>query len=410
MSKTDLAPHSPIDRIAATLEEADRRGLRRTLKNISARSGPLVTFQGKELVNFASNDYLGLAQHPHLESTFTQALTDLGLGSASSRLVSGTFAPHAELEHRFASFKGTESSLFFPSGYQANISAVTSLADDRTIIYSDERNHASIVDACRLTRSTRRIYRHLDIDHLSKLLDHDSHLPNRTRIMVSDTVFSTDGALAPLADLSFLANRHGALWLVDEAHATGVMGPKGRGLAAHYGLHPDLQVATFSKAFGLSGGVVATSRLLRDALINFGRSFIYTTAPLPALAATALAATDIISSRQGEELRQRLFSNVDLLTSGLRSGGWDIGTQSHIVAVVLDHPKLATAASSWLSTRGLLALPLRPPTVPPGNSLLRISPTAIHTQAQIAHCVEALCELRTQLPRMRSNIEKKQTP
>jgi 8-amino-7-oxononanoate synthase len=393
--------HSFFSKFQSTLSDLSDLGLFRHLFPISSINGPFLTSGPNTYLNFASNDYLGLSQHPSLSRGFSDALSHVPLGSGSSRLICGTFDAHLSFEKSFSTFKSAQRSLLFPSGYQANISAVTTFADAHTIVYSDASNHASLVDACRLSRARVRIFRHLDTQHLQSLILNDSRCPDLGRyhkIVLTDSVFSTDGSVSDIRLLRDICDAHQALLFVDEAHATGVIGTTGSGLCGALGIQPDLQVSTLSKAFGLWGGVISTSTVFYDLLINRGRSFIFSTAPSPALSVAALRSLEIISSNQGHTLRKRLIDNVSYLLTGLRSIGWQPTSDSHIVSVVLKDPKLAVTASRWLLDRGLFVLPLRPPTVPIGRSLLRISPTALHENDHLDRLLDVFSSLYLALP------------
>lgn len=378
--------------MAADTIRLKTEGLSRQLPEIQARRCGKIRINGRWLLNLASNDYLGLAQHPELVRAMCDEAHRTGIGASGSRLMCGTLPPHSKLERELAHFKRCEAALTFPSGYQANLAAITSLADRRTVIYSDAFNHASIVDACRLSGSTRRIYPHADARILAEIMERDRNLFNR-RLVVSDSVFSADGTLAPVEDLNRLCVRFNALFIVDEAHATGVLGPTGKGLLAQRNLTADFQVATMSKAFGCSGGFVASSRPFHDHLLNHGRSFIYTTAPPPPLAAACRTALRLITGPIGDQLRARLMHNVALLSNSLKQAGWPIRSDSHILAIPFGDPFRAIDAARWLQTRGVFVMPFRPPTVPKDRSVIRLTPTAAHSEAHMRRAAEILNDL-----------------
>lgn len=384
----------------STLESA---GLERHLTEIEARRPGEIRITGRWHLNLASNDYLGLAQHPLLVRSFCDSARRYGIGSTGSRLVSGNHPAHVALERELAHFKQTDAALFFPSGYQANLAVVTSLADSNTAVFSDAHNHASIVDGCRLTRSTRIIYPHKDAVALQRALEQHTDRFER-KLVLTDSVFSTDGSVAPLGEISRLCRRHNALLIVDEAHATGVLGPQGRGVAALLGVVPTVQVATTSKALGCSGGFVTCSETLRTFLLHVGRSFIYTTAPPPPLAEACRTALSLASGPFGDQLRSRLLQNVALFKEGLCESGWMVRSESHILAIPINDPVRSVEAARWLRTHNLFVKPFRPPTVPEGESLLRIAPSAVHTEAQVLRAVQTFAKLRHQLASHRSSV------
>lgn len=343
--------------------------------------GPEGTLGGEAVTSFASNDYLGLSAHPAVIAAAHDALDRWGAGSTASRLVVGSRPPHHELEDALARWTGAEAALVFPTGYMANVGVLAALGGAGTRIISDELNHASIVDGCRLAHADVAIVPHGDVDAIDRLLAAD----DRPTVVVSDTVFSMDGDAATLDRLAEVCTRHRALLVLDEAHA--VLGP-----ALDPRDHPDLalvRVGTLSKALGSLGGFVTCSTATRDLLVNAARSFIFTTALSPADAAAARAALDIVSSTEGDALRARLRGHVDRLRPG---------HPSPIVSVVLGSEEEAVAASSHLLDRGLLVPAIRPPTVPAGTSRLRVTLSAAHTGAQVERLVEALAELSARPP------------
>ena len=322
------------------------------------------------VISFASNDYLGLTQHPAVKEAARDAVDRWGTGSGAARLVVGSRPVHSRLEEALAAWKGTEAALLFPTGYAANLGALTTFGGPDTVIVSDELNHASIVDGCRLARARVEVFAHRDVDHATRLVE---SAPGHA-IVVTDTVFSMDGDVAPVAELAELCRRAGSLLVVDEAHA--VLGPE-----------PDLsevehlRVGTLSKALGSMGGFVAASRPFVDLLTNRARPFIFTTASSPGDAAAARAALDVLRSAEGGRLRSRLRHNIDSLSPG---------HPSPIIPIVVGDEAEAVAASKALLDRGVLVPAIRPPTVPPGSSRLRVTLSAAHTDDQVASLVAAL--------------------
>jgi len=394
---TQQTPSDWNSYVSSILAKLRRAALERHLRPLPAQPPGFITHDSTRLVNFTSNDYLSLSTHPTILRAAHDAIDQWGLGATASRLISGTKTIHQDAERALAVFKHTDAALIFPSGYQANLGTITALADQNAIIYSDERNHASIVDAVRLSSSSRRIYRHRDPNHLDHLLSQDNAVGLR-KLVVTDTLFSTTGTRAPLKDLESVCSRHGALLVVDEAHATGVLGPAGAGLCAQLGIAAPVQVATLSKAFGLAGGFVASSEPIRNLLINRARSFIYTTAPPPLLSAAAIAAAAILSSDQGDRLRARVLQNAQTLRAALRSQGWTVQGSDHILSVILADPQTALRAATLLEDRGIYALPFRPPTVPPGSCLLRLATNAAHGPQDLEIAAAAFASLRKTLP------------
>jgi 8-amino-7-oxononanoate synthase len=330
---------------------------------------------GRPVVSFASNDYLGLSQHPGVIAAAHAALDRWGTGSGAARLVVGSRPVHAALETELAAWKGTERAVLFPTGFAANLGALTTVAGAGALVCSDALNHASIVDGCRLSRAEVAIYRHADPDHLASIV---REAGDRRCVVVTDTVFSMDGDLAPLDPIVALCRDTGALLVLDEAHA--VLGPD-----------PDLddvdvlRVGTLSKTHGALGGFVATSVPFADLLVNRARSYIFTTAPTPADTAAALASTALLRGREGARLRARLRALVDRIRPG---------HPSPIVAVMCGEERRAIEAADALLDRGLLVPAIRPPTVTPGTSRLRVTLSAAHTEEQVDRLAAALEELR----------------
>jgi len=367
-------------------------GLHRSLTPIISRDGPYITTPKGSFLSFASNDYLGLSFHPDVVFAFCNSATEHGVGSGGSRLICGTLSPHTKLEKELSLFKGTERSLIFSSGYLANLCALTSFSDSNTVIFSDERNHASIVDACRLSKASVCIYHHLDPVHLRQCV---LSFPKETKkIIVTDSIFSTDGAVAPLEEIQDISDCFSALLIVDEAHATGIFGRNGSGLCSSLNISPDLHVSTLSKAFGLSGGFISCSKIFAENIINKGRGFIYTTAPSPPISSAALKSLEIISSSRGIKLREQLFSNIEYFTSGLENLGIPFDRYSHIISIPFGDPHISIKASSFLSKRNIFVLPFRPPTVSRGKSLLRIAISSIHDHFHLDSAIEAFSALK----------------
>jgi len=367
-------------------------GLLRTLRPLDSPAGPRVTREGRELWNFASNDYLGLAAHPALAEAFIAGIRDFGAGAAASRLVSGSLPPHRQLEEALAAAKQSEAALLFSSGFATATGSLPALAGKHDVLVLDKLCHACLIDGARLSGATLRVFPHNDVAKLDRLLKSiRARHPAARVIVVTESVFSMDGDLCPLREIVETKDRHGALLFLDEAHAFGVLGPAGMGLAAELRLAPriDFQMGTFSKAAGLAGGYLATSAVWRDLLVNRARSFIYSTAPPPALARAAATALALIGSAEGDALRQQLRARIDLLAPG---------HPSPVVPVVLGENETTLAASARLEARGHLVPAIRYPTVPRGTARLRISLSASHPPAAVESLRAELTDLRTPIP------------
>ena len=369
------------------LAELADAGLLRTLRPLDSPAGPRVIRAGRELWNFASNDYLGLAAHPALAEAFIEGVRKFGSGAAASRLVSGTLPPHRELEEAIAAAKGTDASLVFSSGFATATGCLPALAGKHDVLVLDKLCHACLIDGARLSGATIRVFPHNDITKLDRLLGsiRAKHADARI-VVVTESVFSMDGDVCPLREIVEAKDRHGALLFLDEAHAFGVLGPAGMGLAAELGLQDriDFQMGTFSKAAGLSGGYLATSAAWRDLLVNRARSFIYSTAPPPALAHASIASLGLIRSAEGDALRQRLRENIDLLAPG---------HPSPVIPRILGESAAALAAARQMEDRGFLVPAIRYPTVPRGTARLRISLAATHPAEIVAGLRKELADL-----------------
>ena len=341
--------------------------------------GPDGNVEGRRLLSFASNDYLGLASHTRVRAAAICAIERFGAGSMASRLIVGTRSLHCELESAIAVWKHAERALVFSSGYAANLGVLATLGEQDVTLFSDELNHASIIDGCRLAKARTLIYRHLDLEHLATLLKQS---PGR-KIVVTESVFSMDGDSAPLQQLAQLCVEHGALLVLDEAHA--VLGPTLQPLGDLQVLH----VGTLSKTLGSLGGFVAGSSRLIELLINRARTFIFTTGLSPADTAAALAAVQICESQEGQQLRERLRARIDMLQPGHPSA---------IVPVIFGEDAAALAAAAKLRDVGIHVPAIRPPTVPPGTARLRVALSASHTEAMVTRLRQALDPLAAPPP------------
>ena len=369
-------------RMRAQLDAVVESGRWRSPREFDAL-GPVGGLDGASVVSFASNDYLGLSAHPAVIAAAGAALERWGAGAGASRLVTGSRPVHTELEQALAGWKETEAAICFPTGFAANLGALSVLGGPEVRVLSDELNHASIIDGCRLSRSRVSIYRHRDLEHLSDLLDSG---PGGPTIVVTDTVFSMDGDAAPVEEIATLCRHHGALLLVDEAHA--VLGPH---LPPSLTADPDLtlvRMGTLSKTLGSLGGFLAGPRAVIDLMVNLARPYIFTTGLTPADTAAALAALGVLRSAEGEALVQRLSDLVERVAPpGAPS--------SPIIPVILGSERRALEASAALLADGLWVPAIRPPTVPVGTSRLRVTVSAAHTDAQVDKLIDALEPLRS---------------
>jgi 8-amino-7-oxononanoate synthase len=386
--------HDPrVPRLAALeaeLAALDAAGLRRRLRPLESAAEAEVLLAGRSVLLFSSNNYLGLAMHPAVRAAAARAIERYGCSAGASRLIAGHFDLHAAVETKLARFKGTEAALLFPSGYQANVGTISALVGQGDHVFSDALNHASIVDGCRLSRASVHVYPHRDVRALEAELA--AAPPGRRRLIVTDSVFSMDGDRAPLAALAALAETYHSWLMVDEAHATGVLGARGAGLAEAEGLTDRVTVhmGTLGKALGGAGAYVAGSQALIDLLVNRARSFVYTTGLAPAAAAAAGAALDVLAAEP--ERRLALDRNAAHLRQGLRALGLDVGGDTHIIPVLVGDNHRALALAEALLARGVLVQAIRPPTVPPGTARLRVTPMATHTGAQIERALAAFAD------------------
>lgn len=383
----------PLAWIDEELAALERQGLLRKLSTYEGPQDVVLDAGGHHLVNFGSNDYLGLAADARLRGAVATAIAQEGCGAGSSPLVTGHSAAHQRLEQALAEFEGAEAALVFSSGFAANVGTIAALVGREDVIFADEHNHASMIDGCRLSRAEVQVYPHGDWRALESLL-----AANRSagrRLIATESVFSMHGDLAPLTELAALAERFECMLLVDEAHATGVLGPQGRGLCEHLEIEQavHVRIGTLSKALGGAGGFVVGSRSLVDWLVNRARTFIFSTALPPVICEAGLAALEIVKSEPGRRIN--LQSQAAALRSQLRQRGWNVGqSASQIIPLVVGDPQTALHYSARLREQGLLVPAMRPPSVPGGESLLRISLSAAHTPPMIEQLLAALgnCE------------------
>lgn len=378
------------EKFLEALAQRETQGRLRRLRPLAPLAAGRVRRDGAELIDLSSNDYLGLARHHLLAERAGEWARRLGTGARASRLITGTFEEHAAIEARVAAMKGTEAALLFASGWQANAAifpALLRLAPGAPV-FSDWLIHASMHQGIRAAKARQIGYRHNDCDHLEELLDeHGSGA--QARLIVTESVFSMDGDRADLERLGRIARRHGAFLIVDEAHATGVLGPHGAGLTAAMEIKPDLVMGTFSKAFGSFGAYVAGSRALCDYLLNACSGFVYTTAPPPPVLGAIDAGLDLVPAMDGE--RAHLAALADMLRTGLRERGWDTGpSTTQIVPLILGGERETLALSGRLEAAGLLGTAIRPPTVPDGSSRIRFALSSAHGEDDVARLLDVL--------------------
>jgi len=370
------------------LKERKQQGLLRSLTVVSSRDKGKIYVGNKEYVDLSSNDYLGLSQHPAIINKTREAAL-LGSGTAASRLMTGSTFLHHELEEHMAEFKGKPSALIFNSGYQANVGIISALLGKGDAIFSDRLNHASIVDGIRVSRAKLFRFKHNNAAHLKKLLERERHKYSNAFI-ITETVFSMDGDISPLKDIIRLKEKYNCVVMVDEAHATGIFGPNGSGIAQQEGVTEkiDIIMGTFSKAFGSFGAYAAISKELKAYLINTCRSFIYSTALPPAVIAANLAALEIVKNEPYR--RETLLANADYLRKRLTEEGFNVKGNSQIIPVMIGKSEDAVSMSEFLKQKGYWALAVRPPTVPKGEARLRLSVCFYHDREKIDKFIESV--------------------
>lgn len=376
--------------------------LLRKLRCIESSQGPQISIDGQTCIDFSSNDYLGFSNHPEIIKAAVTALKQYGLGSGASRLLSGTYAPHVKLEERIARFKKTRAAIVFNTGYAANTGVIPVISGTDSVIFSDELNHASIVDGIRLSKADVKIYRHRDVDHLESLLRQSLKSKSmKRRLVITDTVFSMDGDIAPLKDMKWVCRRYDALLMVDDAHGTGVLGKTGRGGLEHSGIKGDaiIQMGTLSKAAGCYGAFVAGTRDLIELLINRARSFIYSTSLPPPIAAAGVKSIDIIEKRS-KRARERLWKNRERLYNGLTTMGLDtLGSETPIIPLLTGNVRTTLNAGRRLYKENIFAPAIRPPTVPQNKCRIRFTVTAGHSDKDIDRVLECVDRFKLGRPK-----------
>ena len=388
------------------LEELSRQGLLREPRTLSSATGPEALVDGRSVLLFCSNDYLGLSDHDAVKAAAIEATTRWGVGACSSRLISGTHDLHRQLEERLAIWIGVEKTLLFPAGFMANLAVLSTLPRSGDVIFSDALNHASIIRGCRLSQAEVVVYPHGDVDTLDHLMSH--HSTEGRRYIVSDALFSVDGDEAELAALGQIASRLDATLMIDEAHSLGVLGPSGRGLCAAAQVTPDVLVGTLGKAFGCAGAFVAGSTNLVRYLESRAAPFIFTTAPPPALPAAAMAALDLIVT--ADDARARLLAHADALRSAFQAMAVVVEpsgrtVRRHIVPALVPGVDRVVDVANELFRQGVFVQALRPPTVPARTERLRWTPTSRHTSEQIDHAVGAFAKAIDSLGARRGGVQ-----
>ncbi|SDJ70919.1 glycine C-acetyltransferase [Sediminibacillus albus] len=370
------------------LDDMKEEGTFRHLIPLESAQGARVTIKGKNVIQLSSNNYLGLTSHPRMKKAAEEAIADYGVGTGSVRTIAGTLKMHEDYEERLAEFKHTEAALVFQSGFTTNQGVLSSILTDQDVVISDELNHASIIDGIRLTKAGRRIYKHVDMASLEEALKETQNY--RKRLVVTDGVFSMDGNIAPLPEIVELAEKYDALIMVDDAHASGVLGENGRGTVNHFGLdgRVHIQVGTLSKAIGVLGGYVASTQSLKDYLIHKGRPFLFSTSHPPAVTAACNASLDVLLEEP--ELIDKLWENTKFFKKGLQDLGFDIGiSETPITPVMIGDDALTHKFSDQLFKEGVFAQGIAFPTVQKGKARVRTIVTAEHSKQDLQEALEA---------------------
>jgi len=386
-----------LDYLKERLADLDKQGLLLHPRTLEGPTGARAVFDGREVINLDSNNYLGLASHPRMNAAASKAAAELGAGTGAVRTIAGTMMLHRELERAFADFKHAEAALMFQSGFAANAGTVAAILDKTDVIVSDRLNHASIIDGARLSRAEIKVFEHKDAEHADRLLA-ETKAPDRRQLLITDGVFSMDGDIAPLPDLVEVAERHGAIMMVDDAHASGVLGTGGAGTVDHFGLHGrvDVQVGTLSKAIGVLGGFIAGPQQLIEWLQNRGRPYLFSTSAPPAVVAACLEALAII--RDEPERLERLWENTRTFKAGLHDLGFDTGaSETPITPVIIGDEERTQSFARRLFEEGVFAPAIVFPTVAKGRARVRTIVTAEHTQEDLARSVEVFGRVGAEL-------------
>jgi glycine C-acetyltransferase len=394
-TQTTATARPQLAHLTAQLDTFKAAGTYFRLRELEDIQGPVCTYDGRKVINLASNNYLGLCNHPKLEEAAIQAIRDHGVGSGAVRTIAGTMRIHMELEEKIAAFKNVEACVVFQSGFTANAGTVSSILGKEDFILSDELNHASIIDGARLSRAKIKVFRHKDVAHCEEILQEIASDPGK-KLIITDGVFSMDGDIGPVGELAALAEKYSAIMMVDDAHASGVLGRNGRGSVDHFDAHGkvDVQVGTLSKAIGALGGYVCGSRDLIDFLYHRARPFLFSTSHPPSVAATCIAAFDILENEP--DRIQRLWDNTDYFKSQLAQAGFNIGgvntpaSETPITPIIIGEGRKTMDFSRALFESGLMATGIAFPTVQEGKARIRTIMTSEHTRAQIDQSLEIL--------------------
>jgi glycine C-acetyltransferase len=392
---TQATSRSQLAYLTAALDELRAKGTHFKLRVLDDQQAPVCHYDGREVINLASNNYLGLANHPRLIEVAIKATQEFGVGSGAVRTIAGTMRIHMDLEEKIARFKNVEACVVFQSGFAANAGTVSAILGKDDFILSDELNHASIIDGARLSRAKIKVFRHKDVDHCEERLKEVAGEPGH-KLVITDGVFSMDGDIGRVDKLAALAEKYGAIMMVDDAHASGVLGRNGRGSIDHFGMHGrvDVQVGTLSKAIGALGGYVCGSRDLIDFLYHRARPFLFSTSHPPSVAATCIAAFDMLE--QEPERIERLWANTRYLQGELKRAGFNIGgvntpaTETPITPVIVGEGRAAMDFSRALFEEGVMGTGIAFPTVPEGKARIRLIVTSEHTRAQLDRALETL--------------------
>jgi glycine C-acetyltransferase len=386
-----------LDFLKERLAELDQQGLLLHPRTLDGPTGARAVFDGREVINLASNNYLGLASHPRMNAAASRAAAELGAGTGAVRTIAGTMTMHHELERAFADFKQAEAALMFQSGFTANAGTVAAILDKADVIVSDRLNHASIIDGARLSRAEIKVFEHKDAGHADRLLE-ETKAEGRRQLLITDGVFSMDGDIAPLPDLVEVAERHGAIMMVDDAHASGVLGPGGAGTVAHFGLHGrvDVQVGTLSKAIGVLGGFIAGPAALIEWLQNRGRPYLFSTSAPPAVVAACMEALAIM--RDEPERLERLWDNTGTFKAGLHDLGFDTGmSETPITPVITGEEERTQTFARRLFEEGVFCPAIVFPTVAKGQARVRTIVTADHSSEDLERALEVFGRVGAEL-------------
>jgi glycine C-acetyltransferase len=395
---TQATPRPQLAHLTAVLDELRAKGTHFKLRVLDDQQAPVCHYDGREVINLASNNYLGLANDPRLIEAAIAATRAFGVGSGAVRTIAGTMRIHMELEEKIARFKNVEACVVFQSGFAANAGTVSAILGKEDFILSDELNHASIIDGARLSRATIKVFRHKDTAHCEELLQQLAGEPGK-KLVITDGVFSMDGDIGPVDKLAALAEKYGAIMMVDDAHASGVLGRNGRGSVDHFGMHGkvDVQVGTLSKAIGALGGYVCGTRDLIDYLYHRARPFLFSTSHPPSVAATCIAAFDILESEP--ERIERLWENTRYFQGELKRAGFNIGgvntpaTETPITPIIVGEGRAAMEFSRALFDEGVMATGIAFPTVPEGKARIRAILTSEHTRGQLDRALETMARV-----------------